>query len=218
MPIEGLYAITPDFAACDSSQLMRLARLALDGGAKVLQYRRKDVPLGLRKTEVQALRELCRDVAVPFIVNDDVELALDVGADGVHLGRDDVSVAQARVKLGTEVIVGASCYDDVELAHAALEDGANYVAFGSFFPSVIKPHAVRPTTQLLRRARAELRCPIVAIGGITRTNAATLIDAGADAVAVITDLFMANDVRESAAQFAALFARSRTHVNHAVGS
>ena len=201
--IRGLYAITPDSLATD--ELLRRAALALEGGARVLQYRRKATPPQDRAPEAARLRALCGACGALFLVNDDPRLAAEVGADGVHLGRHDGAVAQARRLMGGRAIVGVSCYDEPARGEAALADGADYVAFGSFFPSRVKPGAVRPPLSLLGAARHRLGLPMVAIGGITLDTAPTLLQAGADAVAVISDLFEASDVRDRAAAYARLF-------------
>ena len=201
--IHGLYAITPE--AAEHARLVEQVAAALHGGASVLQYRRKKAPAADALREAAELRSICRQHAAVFIVNDDARLAAAVGADGVHLGRDDGRVADARRFLGAGAIVGVSCYDDLSRAQAARAEGADYVAFGSFFPSSVKPRAVRPAISLLREARLRLDVPVVAIGGITVDNAGALIAAGADAVAVISDLFDAADVRDRAAAFGRLF-------------
>lgn len=204
--IHGLYAITPE--ASEPVRLVQQAEAALLGGASMLQYRRKKAAAATALREARELLDVCRRHGALFIVNDDARLAAAVGADGVHLGRDDGGVADARRLLGADAIVGVSCYDDLSRAHAARAQGADYVAFGSFFPSSVKPDAVRATIGLLLEARLGLDLPIVAIGGITADNAGALVDAGADAVAVISDLFDAPDVRERAAAFGRLFQRS----------
>ena len=150
---------------------------------------------------------LCHAAGALFVVNDDVELAAAIGADGVHVGRDDAAVAQARARLGPYRIVGASCYDQIDLGRSAVAAGADYVAFGSFHPSPTKPGAVRADPELLRRARRELAVPLVAIGGITPENGAALIAAGADMLAVIHAVFGAADTRAAAAAIARLFDR-----------
>jgi thiamine-phosphate pyrophosphorylase len=162
----------------------------------------------LRSEQASVLAALCRERGRIFIVNDDVDIALAVGADGVQLGRDDESIAQARTRLGPHKLLGASCYDRLETARAAIAAGADHVAFGSFFASSVKPGAAHASLDLLRAARAELGVPIVAIGGITAQNAQSLIDTGADAIAVITALFTAPDVRAAAAGLQNLFTRS----------
>jgi thiamine-phosphate pyrophosphorylase len=161
----------------------------------------------LRRDQAAALAAQCRVAAVPMIVNDDVELALAVGADGVHLGAGDGDLAAARARLGPGRLLGASCYNRLELAHAAVAAGADYVAFGAAFASSTKPGAVHAPLELYRAARAALAVPIVAIGGITVANAPALIAAGVDAVAVITALFDADDVARRAREFQSLFSR-----------
>ncbi len=205
--IEGLYAITPDVA--DTAELSRLVRLALRGGARILQYRNKTAAAGLRLQHAQALRGLTREFGTTFIVNDDAQLAAQVDADGAHLGGEDGSVAAARALLGNEKIVGVSCYNRAALAHEAVRQGADYVAFGAFFSSSVKPDAAQATVQMLKAARSELNVPIVAIGGITQRNSAALIAAGADALAVITALWAAPDIEASAQEFSTLFSRTK---------
>lgn len=201
--IEGLYAITPDSA--DTADLLRRTRLVLEGGARVLQYRSKSADAALKRAQAAVLRELAREFAVPFIVNDDVRLAAQVDADGVHLGAADGGLDAARAALGKHRIIGVSCYNRIALAREAARGGADYVAFGAFFPSGVKPAAVRADAGLLRQARAELAVPLVAIGGITPQNGAELLDAGADALAVISAVFDAADIRAAARDFSRLF-------------
>ena len=203
----GLYAITPEELGADA--LLVRARAALEGGAAALQYRSKSPDAGARRDEARALLSMARAKRVPLLVNDDVELAASIDADGVHLGRDDAGLAAARRRLPGKLI-GASCYASLDLARAAVAAGADYVAFGSVFASPTKPGAVRAPLGLFREARA-LGVPLIAIGGITASNAAQLRDAGADGVAVISDLFDAVDVRGRAAEFARLFAAVAAH-------
>jgi len=202
--IDGLYAITPDTA--DSERLVARVEAALAGGASVVQYRNKSDDSVLRRRQAQTLLRLCRAHAAAFVVNDDVSLAGEIGADGVHLGRDDCGVRDARSQLGSQMLIGVSCYDRLPLALAAQDEGADYVAFGSFFSSAVKPQAVRAPLQLLRQARSRIELPIVAIGGITTDNAAQLIEAGADALAVISALFDVDDTLRAAQSFVRLFA------------
>jgi len=204
--IHGLYAITPDLP--DTVELVRRVRLALQGGARVLQYRNKTANATLKLAQAQALRQLSREFKTTFIVNDDAQLAVQVNADGVHLGGEDGSVAAARALLGNSGIIGVSCYNRLSLAHEAVRQGADYVAFGAFFASSVKPGAVQADVALLRSARKELNVPIVPIGGITQQNAATLIDAGADAAAVISALFDAPDIEVAAREFSTLFSKA----------
>ena len=201
--ISGLYAVTPDIA--DTPALIVVAEAALAGGARLLQYRNKQAPATLRLAQARALHALCRKYRVPLVVNDYLDLALAVDAEGVHLGAEDGSLAVARAQLGPARILGASCYDRIELALEAERIGADYVAFGSFFPSSVKPGAVRAPLALLRNAKRRLSIPVVAIGGITLDNAPGLIAAGADGVAVISALFDADDVGVAARRFSALF-------------
>jgi thiamine-phosphate pyrophosphorylase len=212
--LRGLYAITPDDAGPD---LTRRVELAIAGGARVIQYRDKSRDLARRRTQAQALSDLCRATGTRLIVNDDPALAAAVDADGVHLGRNDGDPAQARRLLGPRAIIGVSCYDRLELALAAQAAGADYVAFGSFFPSATKPDAVRAEPDLLRRAHAVLGLPLVAIGGITPQNGAALIAAGADLLAVVSGVFSAPDPRAAAAAYARLFA-IRTEASTQTGS
>ncbi len=200
--IKGLYAITPDEP--DTAELMRKVRLALLGGARVLQYRNKAAAKAVRLEQARALRELTHEFAVPLIINDDVMLAHGVAADGVHLGGSDDSLADARAVLGSGKLIGMSCYNRLALAHEAVSRGADYVAFGSFFASTVKPDAVAAAPDLLRQARREIAVPLVAIGGITVDNGALLLEAGADALAVISAVFGAKDIRSAARQFANL--------------
>jgi thiamine-phosphate pyrophosphorylase len=199
----GLYAITPELE--DTELLLALSEAVLAGGAVMLQYRHKGTDATLHRTQAAALAGLCRAACVPLIINDDPRLARDVGASGVHLGRADASVAEARAILPGG-IVGVSCYDDFSLAEQATANGADYVAFGSFFPSETKPDAVRADPALLARAAGLVPRPaLVAIGGITPENAGVLVDAGCDLLAVIQSLFGAPDPGAVAGQFRRLY-------------
>lgn len=201
--IAGLYAITPDIA--DTPELLLRSRAALNGGARVLQYRNKTASPALRSIQALALQQLCAEFSVPLIINDHLELALAVNAAGLHLGGDDGDIAAARERLGPGKLLGASCYDRIELAQSAVAAGADHIAFGSFFASSIKPDAVRPPLDLISRAKKQFRLPVVAIGGITPHNAPQLISAGVDAVAVISAVFTAPDVAAAAREFQNLF-------------
>ena len=210
--IAGLYAVTPDVAGVP--ELVAMAEAALIGGARLLQYRNKSAPSELKLAQAKALLALCRRLKVPLIINDHLELALAVGADGVHLGAEDGSLATARERLGPARILGASCYDRLELAVEAQRLGADYVAFGSFFLSGVKPGAVRAPLTLLRDAKQHLSVPVVAIGGISLDNARQLIAAGADSVAVISALFGADDVTAAARRFSELFKQHELAAGH----
>lgn len=203
--LSGLYAVTPDLA--DTPDLLARVEAALAGRARAVQYRNKSASTALRLAQGRALLALCRRYHVPLIINDHLDLALAFDADGVHLGAEDGSLAQAREKLGPDKILGASCYDRIDAALAARRAGADYVAFGSFFPSGVKPDAVHAPLALLKEAKQRVSLPVVAIGGVTPENAPQLIAAGADAVAVISALFGAADVKRAAQRFDALFQR-----------
>ncbi|KRE96506.1 thiamine-phosphate synthase [Frateuria sp. Soil773] len=200
----GLYAITDGPRA----DLLDAVAQALAGGARLLQYRDKTDDAPRRRAEAAALKRLCAAHGVPLIVNDDVALAAAVQADGVHLGERDGDIAAARAVLGERAIVGASCYNSLDRARAAAAQGASYVAFGAFFASPTKPMAPHASPELLRQSAA-LGVPRVAIGGITPDNGGSLIDAGADYLAVISAVFGAADVRRAARSFADLYSSHR---------
>jgi thiamine-phosphate pyrophosphorylase len=204
MPASGLYAIT-DGRLIRPGQMVEQVAQAIDGGAVMIQYREKHLSRDERFREAAALAALCRARDVPLIINDDIELAVACGAAGLHLGRDDAPVEQARCRLGLAAIIGVSCYNLLDRAQAAAGTGANYVAFGRFFPSGSKPEAVAAPPGLLTRARREVRLPIVAIGGITPENGAELVRAGADLLAVIHGVFGQTDVCAAAQAYSALF-------------
>ncbi len=198
--IRGLYAITPEIA--DTPRLLSQVQKAIDGGVTVLQYRAKTLAPAMREVQAHALTIQCKRQGVALIINDDLTLARACNATGVHLGRDDkASWTKGSSKSERPLIVGVSCYDSLQLALDAEQAGADYVAFGSFFPSRTKPNAVRATLPLLREARRRLGIPIVAIGGIQLSEVDALIEAGADAVAVISALFEAHDISGTAHQF-----------------
>jgi thiamine-phosphate pyrophosphorylase len=202
MRLRGLYAITPEHPVPD---LVRQAELAIAGGARVIQYRDKSHDRERRLAHAGALSVRCRAAGVLLIINDDAALAAAVGADGVHLGRDDGDPAEIRRLLGPQAIIGVSCYNRLDLGLAAQAAGVNYVAFGSFYPSATKPKAVRAEPDLLARARRCLHLPLVAIGGITPQNGAALIAAGADLLAVVSGVFAEPDPKAAAAAYAQLF-------------
>ncbi|MET1163351.1 MAG: thiamine phosphate synthase [Pseudoxanthomonas sp.] len=188
--VTGIYLITPDEA--DTARLLARTAPLLAAGVTWLQYRNKTAGDALRHEQASALLHLCRQADVPLIVNDDLRLAKAIGAAGVHLGEDDGDIANAQALLGPQSIVGASCYDRLELAEAAVAAGADYVAFGAFFPTRSKSGTRQATTDMLSRA-ASLGVPRVAIGGITPDNARSLVDAGADVLAVISGVYDAPD-------------------------
>lgn len=170
----------------------------------MLQYRNKRADLALRVIQATALREMTREFAATLIINDDAQLAARVDADGVHLGGEDGSIGAARALLSKAKLIGVSCYNRLDLAEQATRDGADYVAFGAFFASTVKPEAVVASLELLQQARREITLPAVAIGGITLQNGAQLVAAGADALAVISAVFDAPDIEQAAREFSAL--------------
>ena len=200
--IRGLYVITPELD--DTIALLLKVKAALEGGAAVVQYRNKKSSSPKRIEHAIALAALCEKHGATFIVNDDVKLAFEVDADGVHLGKADGDITAARKKLGANKRIGASCYDRPELAEAAVGAGADHIAFGAVFASTTKPNAVRASLDLFNQAR-HLNVPMVAIGGITAENAAPVLTAGAHALAVISDVFDAADVKARARAYASLF-------------
>lgn len=205
--LSGLYAITPDWG--DTARLLVTTRAILDGGCRLVQYRNKTAAPGLKLEQARALRALTDRYAARLIVNDNLALGLEIGADGVHLGLDDGDLAAARAALGPAALLGASCYQSLPLARAAVAAGADYVAFGSVFPSPTKPQAARATPTLLAEAVRELPVPVAAIGGISIDNARSLIETGISLLAVITALYYAPDPQLAAAQFTVLFATGK---------
>jgi len=202
--MRGLYAITPNqFSSPDTFH--EDVEAALSGGAVVIQYRDKRSPASVKEDVARGLYQLCRQQGATYIINDDVELACKLDADGVHLGEEDMSIHSARKALGNDRLIGVSCYDSIERAQQAVSDGADYVAFGRFFPSRSKPEAGRVSVKVLNEARKLLSVPIVAIGGVTAQNGAPLIEAGADMLAVIDGVFGQDDITAAARGIAALF-------------
>ena len=199
----GLYAITPETP--DTDHLLTQVEAALLGGVAAVQYRDKSSDVARRHAQASELVALCHQFGAPLIINDDLRLADLCDADGVHLGRDDGSLREARIILGKGKLIGASCYQSLELALAAQTAGADYVAFGSFYPSPTKPAADRAEMALLHEAASAIHVPIVAIGGITLANAPALLDAGADSLAVLSALFAASDIRAAAHDLNQLF-------------
>jgi len=203
--LQGLYAITDeqllagrDFAAS--------VEQALSGGARIIQYRDKSLDHGKRLQQAKSLRALCSEHQALLIINDDVDLAKQVAADGVHLGIDDADISEARAVLGEQAIIGVSCYNRFDLAERAAQQNADYIAFGAFYPSPTKPAAVTAELELLRRAQ-RLDIPLCAIGGITLENSAALLEAGADMLAVISSVFAPADISTEAGRFATLLAQ-----------
>ncbi|TAM88367.1 MAG: thiamine phosphate synthase [Candidimonas sp.] len=207
----GLYGITPEWD--DPDRLMRAVEEAAAGGMVALQWRRKKLAPAQGLPQARALAARCRQLGVCFVVNDDWRFAAAIDADGVHIGRDDGPLSDARVAMGPDKLVGCSCYNEPAMAERALRAGVDYVAFGAMYPSLVKPDSVRATTEHLRAGRelatrlasGGIRAAVVAIGGITAANAAPLIAAGADSIAVISGLFETPDIRAAARACSVLF-------------
>ena len=202
---QGLYGVTDSQLQPDDRILLDTVEQALKGGMKVLQYRDKSLDLGKRFRQAAALKVLCHKYQAMFLINDDVDLALEVEADGVHLGQQDEALAEARERLGDYAMIGISCEGSLELAKKAVEQGADYVAFGRFFPSRTKPDAKTAELSILPEAKTLIDRPIVAIGGITVDNAPEIIKGGADMVAVVHNLFSAQNIQDRAREFNALY-------------
>ncbi len=221
--LRGLYAITDHASGCahadapavaDTPRWLKSIVAAIAGGAALIQYRDKSTDNARREHDARNILAVCRAYGVPLIINDDVALAATVNADGVHLGRDDMALYEARRILGSAAIIGVSCYNDLDLAVAAQQAGASYVAFGRFFASHTKPDAAPITMcaesghdglDLIRQAKAQLSIPVVAIGGITPRNATPLIDAGVDMLAVVHGVFGQTDPEQAARRYTQLF-------------
>ncbi len=202
--LTGLYAIT-DATQRNPQQLIADVEQALLGGARIIQYRDKTTQHDQRCDTARRLRKLTRQHDALFIINDDVNLARNSHADGVHLGCDDLTISAARTQLGSDAIIGISCYNDFSLAKQATRNGADYIAFGRFFPSRTKPDAIQANIKTLQKAKCELDIPVAAIGGITTKNAATLINAGADMLAIVNDVFSHADIKAAAQRYQKFF-------------
>lgn len=204
LPAQGLYAITPD-RAMPLASLIKAVSAALEGGAVLVQYRRKDESPALALEAVRALVATCERYGGLLIVNDDIALARQAGAHGVHLGRDDADFRPLLEDDSRRLLVGVSCYGSLPLAQEAARCGADYIAFGSVYPSPTKPRAPACPLEIFRTARRELSVPLVAIGGITPENAAPVIAAGAHFVAAISGVFEMPEIRQAARAYADLF-------------
>ncbi len=203
-PLRGLYAITSEAICADTATLLRSVEAALRGGAALIQYRDKQADADTRHRNAERLLALCRQHGAKLIINDDIELAAAVGADGVHLGRSDGSISAARKRLGATAIIGASCGNSLETARSAVTEGVSYVAFGRLFSSRTKPTAPAAELELLMQART-LGIAVCGIGGITPVNAASVIAAGADLVAAVEGVFDAPDIEAAARAYTKLF-------------
>lgn len=201
--ISGLYAVTPDEP--DTETLCIKVGAALRGGARLVQYRNKAADEALLLRQATALLAMCRSYDVPLVINDHLDLCAKIGADGLHLGGTDCNLGAARRLLGANKIIGASCYNQLDLALKAQADGADYAAFGACYVSDTKPNAANAPLSLFEQAKQKLTIPLVAIGGITLENAAQVKQAGADAIAVVGALFNAKDITKSSQQFTSIF-------------
>lgn len=197
---KGVYAITDG----PRDDLFAAVEATLAGGARLLQYRDKTTDAARRRQDAAQLATLCARHDVPLIINDDVALAKETGAAGVHLGFQDVSIAEARRILGPDAIIGASCYGSIERATQMRDEGADYLGFGAMYPSTTKPHAPVTSHDVLTQA-ARLGVAVVAIGGLTPDNARSVIEAGADYIAVVSAIFAAPDIQAATRRFADLF-------------
>ena len=206
LKISGPYAITPDLN--QTNDLLNKTRQVLEGGVKLVQYRNKSANESLRREQAKLLLPLCREHNALLIINDHLEIAIEIDADGVHVGKNDVSVSAAKNQLGQNKIVGTSCYNQLDLAMQAQKDGADYIAFGAFFSSLTKPNAVSVSISLVNQAQKALSIPIVGIGGIQLTNARTVIQSGCAAIAVCHDLFQAENIKATAEHYVQLFAET----------
>ena len=205
--IKGVYAITPDIA--DTQLLTKKVEAALQGGINLLQYRNKSASDNLQMQQASAILALCRQYNVPLIINDSLKLCLMLDADGVHIGADDGNLAEVRAYIGPHKILGASCYNRFDLAIKAEKQGASYVAFGACFASQTKPNAPVAGLELFTRAKTELNISTVAIGGVTLQNAPSVIQADADAIAVVGALFGATDITKTSQQFTHFFSNKK---------
>ena len=206
--LNGLYAIT-DARLIPDAQFATRIELALKGGARIIQYRDKSNDHIKRTLQATILKQLCDQYQALCIINDDIDLALEIKAHGLHIGRDDGELSVIRQRLGEDKIIGVSCYNQLALAQVAEQQGADYVAFGSFFSSPTKPDAPAASLDLLTQARTQINIPICAIGGITLNNAAQLLEAGVDMLAVISDVFGHEDVFSASESFKTLIEKHK---------
>ena len=202
--LKGLYIVTPDMD--DTAKLLEVTEKALKGGAELVQYRNKTATPEQRREQAKALQALCQRYGKPFIINDFVELCMELDADGVHVGESDEAVAAVRARVGSDKIVGASCYGDMDLVRKAHQAGASYVAFGGFYPSRIKKYPVTTELDIVAQMKKEIpSLPSVAIGGITLENAVPLVNHGVDMISVISSVYFADDPEAAARAFCQLF-------------
>jgi len=205
--LSGLYAIT-DESLMPINDFQTMAEAALSSGVKIIQYRDKSHDCDKRMKQANQLKILCDKHNAILIINDDIELTIKSNADGIHLGKDDTSINEARKRLGPNKIIGVSCYNKTNLAEQAIKNGADYIAFGSFFGSSIKPDAPKADAKLIATIKEHYDTPICCIGGITTNNCHTLLSESADMLAVISELFSSpkiSDIQKKCAQFLSAF-------------
>ena len=203
--MKGLYIVTPDWD--DTAKLLDVTEKALKGGAAIVQYRHKTTTPAQRREQAKALQSLCKRYGRPFIINDFVDLAVELDADGVHVGESDEAIAAVRAKVGPNKIVGASCYGDMELVRKAHKAGASYIAFGGFYPSRIKKYPVTTELDIVKQMKQEIPdLPSCAIGGIDLENAVPLVERGVDMICVISSVYFAEDPEAAARAFAKMYA------------
>lgn len=201
--LSGLYAIT-DESLMPASEFKSLAETALSSGVRIIQYRDKSNDSEKKIAQAHALRTLCDKYSAILIINDDIELTIKSNADGIHIGKDDISINETRKHLGHDKIIGVSCYNKISLAEQAIKDGADYIAFGSFFGSTIKPDAPKADVKLIRSIKDNYDIPVCCIGGITTKNCTELLSEKADMLAVISELFSSRntiDIQNKCTEF-----------------
>ncbi|RJX31507.1 MAG: thiamine phosphate synthase [Oxalobacter sp.] len=202
--MKGLYIVTPDWD--DTAKLVDVTEKALKGGATIVQYRHKTASPELRREQAKALQAVCKQYKVPFIINDHVDLAMELDADGVHVGESDEAIGKVRAIVGPNKIVGASCYGDMELVRKAHKAGASYIAFGGFYPSRIKKYPVTTELDIVKQMKQEIpKLPSCAIGGIDHENAVPLVERGIDMICVISSVYFADDPEAAARKFAEMY-------------
>ncbi|MBS1169825.1 MAG: thiE [Burkholderiaceae bacterium] len=202
--MKGLYIVTPDWD--DTAKLVDVTEKAIKGGAAIVQYRHKTATPEQRREQAKALLAVCKRHNVPFIINDFVDLALELGADGIHVGESDEGVAAVRAKVGPDKIVGSSCYGEIERVRAAQKAGASYIALGGFYPSRVKKYPVTTELDLVKQMKQEFpELASCAIGGIDHENAVPLVERGIDMIAVVSAVYFADDPEAAARAFAAMY-------------
>lgn len=192
MPGKGLYVIT-EHEQLGFTEVLSRTELILQSGIVALQYRNKFADTRQKLFEARQLQSLCKRYATLFVINDDVELAIELQSDGIHIGREDPGCMTTRSRVGKNMLVGVSCYNDLNLAEAACSCGADYIAFGAMFPTSSKANTSKASPDIIKTAKQRYNLPVVAIGGITPENCRPVLKAGADMLAVISSVYLATD-------------------------